>query len=306
MAKNNPPGLEFQDRDRNVVPDITALDHTPNDINEVDRIEPNDGPVNSSIFPRQTDHTINGQPDQAVDPIPLGPAQPAGVNIPVQPNHQTLQQPRNDLPVRNHLSNEGVRNTQDSSDSDDSSESTGVDDEDSRSTGVESESESNNNNENDSSDTDNSTNTAEREQNIANLEQEMDTAYGTRLHEHNLRPRRQRNTIPKKFRDDEETTTQLHTMGYEQLDLKQYACIYAKIHCHFGIEDASNIMLDDTVTTILTQYHISKGIHFFGDKGVKAVLKELRQLHDRMVMEPVDGDKLSREEKNRHSSISCF
>ena len=82
-------------------------------------------------------------------------------------------------------------------------------------------------------------------------------------------------------------------MGYEQLDLKQYANIYAKIHCQFGIEDSSNIMMDDTVCNILTQYYVSKGLKIFGDKGVQAVLKELNQLHERMVMEPVDADKLS-------------
>ena len=40
------------------------------------------------------------------------------------------------------------------------------------------------------------------------------------------------------------------------------------------------------VSTILTQYHVSKGFKIYGEKGVDAVLKELQQLHNRMVIEP--------------------
>ena len=126
----------------------------------------------------------------------------------------------------------------------------------------------------------------------------MNQNYGTQIgHQHNLRPRRQRHKIPAKFRDAEDTQTQLFTMAHEQLDLKDYAAIYAKIHCQFGIPESSNIMMNDTVTTILTQYHVSKGLKVFGNDGVTAVLKELHQLHERMVIEPINGDNLSRNEK---------
>ena len=86
-------------------------------------------------------------------------------------------------------------------------------------------------------------------------------------------------------------------MSHEKLDLKDYATIYAKVHCNFGIPNKYNIMMDNTVTTILTQYHVSKGLKIFGQKGVDVVLKELNQLHERMVMEPVDRANLSRAEK---------
>ena len=56
-------------------------------------------------------------------------------------------------------------------------------------------------------------------------------------------------------------------------------------------------MNDDIVTTVLTQYHVSKGIKVFGEKGVDAVLAELKQLHDRMVVDPQDAETLTRDQK---------
>jgi hypothetical protein len=40
--------------------------------------------------------------------------------------------------------------------------------------------------------------------------------------------------------------------------------------------------------TVLTQHNMRKGIELFGDDGVNAVLKELKQLHDRQVFETKD------------------
>ena len=51
------------------------------------------------------------------------------------------------------------------------------------------------------------------------------------------------------------------------------------------------------VSTILTQYHVSKGLKIFGEKGVASVLKELRQLHDRMVMEPKFVENMTKKQK---------
>ena len=69
------------------------------------------------------------------------------------------------------------------------------------------------------------------------------------------------------------------------LSLKDYANIYSEIH-HSGIADQDNYLTDNMVSTILTQYHVSKGLKIYGEKGVDTVLKELRQLHDRIVIEP--------------------
>eukprot|EP00957_Ditylum_brightwellii_P176753 13462932-Ditylum_brightwellii.AAC.1 len=47
----------------------------------------------------------------------------------------------------------------------------------------------------------------------------------------------------------------------------------------------------------MTQYHVSKGLKIFGRKGTEAVMNELKQLHDRSVLDLKDPNKLSEEEK---------
>jgi len=47
----------------------------------------------------------------------------------------------------------------------------------------------------------------------------------------------------------------------------------------------------------MTQYSMKKGIKVFGEPGVTAVLDELKQLHDRKVLEPKSGANLTREDK---------
>jgi Reverse transcriptase (RNA-dependent DNA polymerase) len=49
--------------------------------------------------------------------------------------------------------------------------------------------------------------------------------------------------------------------------------------------------------TAMTQYSMKQGIKEFGEDGVEAVLNELRQLHDRKVLEPIQPNELTREEK---------
>jgi hypothetical protein len=50
-------------------------------------------------------------------------------------------------------------------------------------------------------------------------------------------------------------------------------------------------------STILTQHSMKKGIKLYGDAGVDAVLKELQQLHDRNVLEPISSNDLTPTEK---------
>jgi hypothetical protein len=47
----------------------------------------------------------------------------------------------------------------------------------------------------------------------------------------------------------------------------------------------------------MTQYNLKQGIKRYGDKGKAAVLVELQQLYDRVVMEPVDKYNLTAEER---------
>ena len=90
-------------------------------------------------------------------------------------------------------------------------------------------------------------------------------------------------------------------MGSTHLDLRDYARIHATIHCRPS--QHNNVMRNPLITTILTQYHVSKGIKVFGETGVAAVLKELKQLHDRMVMDPKNANKMTTSQKRQHSNI---
>ena len=57
-------------------------------------------------------------------------------------------------------------------------------------------------------------------------------------------------------------------------------------------------MHDQLVIIILTQYNISRILRVFGDSGVTVVLKELKQIHDRMVTVLKNPEEMSREKNN--------
>ena len=121
----------------------------------------------------------------------------------------------------------------------------------------------------------------------------MDKQYGARTRT-NMRARKQKSDLPPKLRIHPKINSKqpkfLHanaivqTMGNTHLNPRDYACMYSKIHCRPNRQD--NMMRNPLVKTILTQYHVSKVLKVFGEPGVAAVLKELKKLHDRMVMDP--------------------
>jgi hypothetical protein len=51
----------------------------------------------------------------------------------------------------------------------------------------------------------------------------------------------------------------------------------------------------------MTQHSVKKGLKAFWDHGTQALLKELRQLHDRQVVEPKGPDKITRQQ--RHDAL---
>jgi hypothetical protein len=59
-------------------------------------------------------------------------------------------------------------------------------------------------------------------------------------------------------------------------------------------------------STMMTQYSMTKGIKVFGPPGVKAVLAEQKQLHDRTVIASKDATKLSREDKQASLQYLMF
>ena len=117
----------------------------------------------------------------------------------------------------------------------------------------------------------------------------MASTYGERRRE-GMHPQTCRNTVPAKFRNEAIGRLNLLTnKTHKDMGLREYAQIYATLHCHYGICDEANFITNDIITTILTQYHISKGLKVFGKAGADAVLKELTQLHERLVIAPLNG-----------------
>ena len=109
-------------------------------------------------------------------------------------------------------------------------------------------------------------------------------------------------TINSKWSKVLHANAMVQTMGNNHLDLRDYARLHLTIHCKLNQND--NVMRNPMVTTIPTQYHVSKGLKVFCDPGVAAVLKEQKQLHDRMVMEPKNADKTTTSKKKGRTPIS--
>jgi hypothetical protein len=47
----------------------------------------------------------------------------------------------------------------------------------------------------------------------------------------------------------------------------------------------------------MTQYNPKRGLQIFGNDGIKAIQEELKQLHDRNVLTPVNGRTLGTQER---------
>eukprot|EP00957_Ditylum_brightwellii_P074661 5674477-Ditylum_brightwellii.AAC.1 len=119
--------------------------------------------------------------------------------------------------------------------------------------------------------------------------QEWGRKYGTRGRD-GLRPRRNRVTIPSKFREYDNVMSQVGS------NIDVYTAAKTSLH-HQNNEMKQMIENDPVNHSILTQYHVSKGLKVFGDEGKNAVLNELKQLHDRMVLDPKEPEKLTCKEK---------
>ena len=84
----------------------------------------------------------------------------------------------------------------------------------------------------------------------------------------------------------------VQTMANTNRGLRDYSHMHATIHC--GTNRQYNVIHDPLVTPIITQYHVYKGLKVFGDPRVTAVLKYLKQLYDRMVMDPKNSDEMTK------------
>eukprot|EP00957_Ditylum_brightwellii_P187956 14310249-Ditylum_brightwellii.AAC.1 len=129
-------------------------------------------------------------------------------------------------------------------------------------------------------------------------DQDWDREYGTRSRD-GLSPRRNRVNIPSKFREYDNVMPQVGS------NIDAYNA--AKTSLHHQNNKGKQIIENDPVNhSILTQYHVSKGLKAFGDEGKNAVLNELKQLHDRMVLDPKEPEKLTCEEKKRSLQYLMF
>ena len=55
----------------------------------------------------------------------------------------------------------------------------------------------------------------------------------------------------------------VQTVGNTHLELRDYVRIHETIHC--GTNQYNNVMRNPLITTILTQYHVSKGLKVFSE-----------------------------------------
>lgn len=109
------------------------------------------------------------------------------------------------------------------------------------------------------------------------LSDQMDQRYGRRSGAHDLRARR-------KPRYDLASLVQASGQALApRFDVSALAIL--------------NPSLEPLLGVVLTQYGINKGLKIFGEKGDDAVLRELRQLHDRRVMRPKSGPNLTAAER---------
>ena len=87
----------------------------------------------------------------------------------------------------------------------------------------------------------------------------------------------------------------LHAMKHEVSALVEYARICAQVQCTTGVGLYEEIMRHPLTATLFTQYSIRKGIKVFGESRITAVEEELQQLETKKVMEPIDGNEMTRE-----------
>jgi hypothetical protein len=65
-------------------------------------------------------------------------------------------------------------------------------------------------------------------------------------------------------------------------------------------------MNDAQASSFLQTYSLKKGIEKFREQGIKAVHKEMKQIHDRVVFEPTSIEKMTQLERERAMESLIF
>ena len=105
------------------------------------------------------------------------------------------------------------------------------------------------------------------------------------------------NSLAHRAKENARKMGQLHAMKNEVSALVEYARICSRVHCTTGGGFYEDIMRHPLTATLFTQYIVRKGIKVFGEAGIKAVKEELQQLDTRKMMEPIDVNDMTKEEK---------
>jgi hypothetical protein len=109
---------------------------------------------------------------------------------------------------------------------------------------------------------------------------------------------------------DMSTATHLKTVGYTNLiqglvtakKIIKVGCV----NVAWAINEYHKPGQHIVTHTILSQYSLKKGLRLFGEPGAGAVTKELKQLHDRGVIEPKLPSELTSEQQRRALSYLMF
>ena len=125
-------------------------------------------------------------------------------------------------------------------------------------------------------------------------EEEWKNHYGPRRREV-MRPRRRHADVPSKFCEH------VHTMLQVGEDFDVYEEAHVNVN-HRNDKNRKMVMSEPTTHLIITQYHVLKGLNVFDKERTDAVLSELQQLHDRMVMNAKNPEEMT---KQNHCNTSC-
>jgi hypothetical protein len=112
----------------------------------------------------------------------------------------------------------------------------------------------------------------------------MEERYGPRMGQYNLQPRK-----PRQYSHLHTVISGLHrscSCGENKINTT------ARKPCDYGHMSTAALK-----HTVMTQHGLKKGLKEFGEASVKAVLKELKQLHNQQVIEAVKPTTLTQEQK---------
>ena len=110
---------------------------------------------------------------------------------------------------------------------------------------------------------------------------------------------------------DMSSANHLKTVGYSNLlsgvsATNKKKAIKGFVHAMHAINEYNKPSPSIINHTILSQHSLKKGLRLFGQAGAEAVTKEMKQLHDRGVLEPKLATELTREQRTRALAYLMF